>query len=626
MTQEELQKLYLDLKKCLELGLVPDEVLQEDFRNARANGTLDTVLDEINEKRQENVDIVDFAKDMFSSVSDIEKIINENNSMFRLNPGSENFKNLLSELNNKFGDAKEYLNIQNRLEYSNESITECEKKIADLRKERSKIKLSRDLSELSKITKITIMDAEIDKLVSRNKELQEAKKSDQQLLEASLNNLKSKKLSSVHSLISEVLGVVSKLDVEYRNLELNPEAKEQLGKAIWDARDKVVVFTKYINKEESKINERISEVGLTKTSATLDEINEMLKEYDEEIKKLANELEPVQSVDRIDDILSGVDETFEQEEKEEVKVEEVAEPVIKNVSDLVIELQKLNPRLEVSKNEYNQPSISVENPENIKLPKGFKYDENLGINNKVDDITPYVSVEVKQLEKEKTSDLNQETTEPEVVANEPVKSEEPVKVNTSSKVKSGKQKVKKNRHAIIAPYVKSALMFGGIGAGIALLGGLPVATAAVTVGGIVTVLQKCYIKACDAGLANLPQFKNTIYQEHPEEVMAPVALGYMVSNKAKELLNGIKEYKYLKQYGPSKEEPVEEMDVQPEQVEEVAPLNTEVPEEVTPLEPQPTLSEIEARRIQNETANDLFNRALSSQVDEELDNLNMGGR
>ena len=37
------------------------------------------------------------------------------------------------------------------------------------------------------------------------------------------NNLKSKKLSSVHSLISEVLGVVSKLDVEYRNLELNPE-------------------------------------------------------------------------------------------------------------------------------------------------------------------------------------------------------------------------------------------------------------------------------------------------------------------------------------------------------------------------------------------------------------------
>mgnify|MGYP004653246899 FL=1 len=71
MTQEELQKLYLDLRKCLELGLVPDEVLQEDFRNARANGTLDIVLDEINEKRQENVDIVDFAKDMFSSVSDI---------------------------------------------------------------------------------------------------------------------------------------------------------------------------------------------------------------------------------------------------------------------------------------------------------------------------------------------------------------------------------------------------------------------------------------------------------------------------------------------------------------------------------------------------------------------------
>lgn len=609
MTQEELQKLYLDLRKCLELGLVPDEVLQEDFRNARANGTLDIVLDEINEKRQENVDIVDFAKDMFSSVSDIEKIIDENYT-------KSNFKisDLLKELNNKFGDAKEYLNIQNRLEYSNESINECEKKIADLRKERSKIKLSRDLSELSKITKITIMDAEIAKLVSRNKELQEAKRRDQQLLEASLNNLKSKKLSSVHSLISEVLGVVSKLDVEYRNLELNPEAKERLGKAIWDARDKVVVFTKYINKEESKINERLSEVGLTKTNATSEEINEMLKEYDEEIKKLSNELEPVQSGDRIDDILSGVDETFEPEEINETKVEEVDKLEIKNVSDLVSELKKLNPGLEVSMNEYNQPSISVEKPEDIKLPNGFKYDENLGINNKVNDVTPFMSVEVKPFERKNTADLSQEE-KLDVIESEPLKKDEQVKINTSSKVKSGKQEVKKTRHAIIAPYVKTALMFGGIGAGIALLGGLPVVTAAATVGGIVTVLQKCYTKACDAGLVNLPQFKDTVYKDHPEEVMAPVAIGYMVSNKAKALLNGIKEYKYLRQYGSSKEEPIEKRDVQPEEVEEVAPL-----------EAQPTLSEIEAKRIQNETANDLFNRALSSQVDEELDNLSMGGR
>lgn len=609
MTQEELQKLYLDLRKCLELGLVPDEVLQEDFRNARANGTLDIVLDEINEKRQENVDIVDFAKDMFSSVSDIEKIIDENytKSSFKIS-------DLLKELNNKFGDAKEYLNIQNRLEYSNESINECEKKIADLRKERSKIKLSRDLSELSKITKITIMDAEIAKLVSRNKELQEAKRRDQQLLEASLNNLKSKKLSSVHGLISEVLGVVSKLDVEYRNLELNPEAKEQLGKAIWDARDKVVVFTKYINKEESKINERLSDVGLTKTNATSEEINEMLKEYDEEIKKLSSELEPVQSGDRIDDILSGVDETFEQEEINETKVEEVDKLEIKNVSDLVSELKKLNPGLEVSMNEYNQPSISVEKPEDIKLPIGFKYDENLGINNKVNDVTPFMSVEVKPFERKNTADLSQ-GEKLDVIESEPLKKDEQVKINTSSKVKSGKQKVKKTRHAIIAPYVKTALMFGGIGAGIALLGGLPVVTAAATVGGIVTVLQKCYTKACDAGLVNLPQFKDTVYKDHPEEVMAPVAIGYMVSNKAKALLNGIKEYKYLRQYGSSKEEPIEKRDVQPEEVEEIAPL-----------EAQPTLSEIEAKRIQNETANDLFNRALSSQVDEELDNLSMGGR
>ena len=35
MTQEELKKLYLDLKKSLELGFVPDDTFQENFRNAR---------------------------------------------------------------------------------------------------------------------------------------------------------------------------------------------------------------------------------------------------------------------------------------------------------------------------------------------------------------------------------------------------------------------------------------------------------------------------------------------------------------------------------------------------------------------------------------------------------------
>lgn len=619
MTQEELQKLYLDLRKCYELGYEINEVIEKDFRNARANGTLDIVLDEIKEKRNVENDIEDFAKNMFASGAEMNNIIKDYKAISDFNPNNispnwDNFRNEIEELNNIFGDVKDYLTIQNELDILNENIKENEKKLESLNKKRINIDLNNDLSDVAKTFLRVPINTSIDKVMTDNDALRTAKKEKQQKLEISLNDLKNKNINDVEKLTENALGVINKLDAEYQKLQLDNKTSEKLINVIRAARDKVVSVRINMGYKKNEIAKKLEDVGLVDNNKTSEEINEMLKEYDEEIKKLSSELEPVQSGDRIDDILSGVDETFEQEEIKETKIEEVDKLEIKNVSDLVSELKKLNPGLEVSMNEYNQPSISVEKPEDIKLPNGFKYDENLGINNKVNDVTPFMSVEVKPFERKNTADLSQEE-KLDVIESEPLKKDEQVKINTSSKVKSGKQKVKKTRHAIIAPYVKTALMFGGIGAGIALLGGLPVVTAAATVGGIVTVLQKCYTKACDAGLVNLPQFKDTVYKEHPEEVMAPVAIGYMVSNKAKVLLNGIKEYKYLRQYGPSKEEPIEKRDVQPEEVEEVAPL-----------EVQPTLSEIEAKRIQNETANDLFNRALGSQVDEELDNLSMGGR
>ena len=117
---------------------------------------------------------------------------------------------------------------------------------------------------------------------------------------------------------------------------------------------------------------------------------------------------------------------------------------ITNLEDLVREIKALNPNvpIEITRDENGKIIEMVHDKKNaIVLPVGFKYDKDLGINNKVDDKTPYICLPVKQKEQ--------------------VKTEEPPK---NGPKKGTRHKVKKIRRAVVAPYVNSTICFTALAA------------------------------------------------------------------------------------------------------------------------------------------------------------------
>ena len=625
MTQEELKKLYLDLKKSLELGFVPDDTFQENFRNARINGTLDGSLEELAslvKQQNEPIDLGDFTKDIFKSVSEMEKMVE----------GTEvsNFKYILKELRSLFGNI-EFTSVEKRIRYLNTSITETEKKLEDLRKEKSKTRINPALSELTRATKGAILDAEIVNSEDYLKKLQEAKKKEEDLVKELYNNLKNKSKSEVNVFMNNILGVINKLDSEYRNLELSEDMRDKLSKAIWDTRDKVVVFNKYLAIEENKIKEKIAElsnsVGLAKTSATSVEVSAMLKEFDEKISELSD-----REKNDVDSILNNVNETFDRDEENKIK----------NVDDLLWEIKKLN-NMNIEKVHDNGLKIIVEDPANLVLPEGFKYDEVLGINNKVDDVTPFISLPVEtkrslnaepevnpEIKPEPSPEINPEFS-PEIKP-EPSPEVKP-DIDPNNKTKTSiRSKITKIRKATVEPYVGGAITLGGVGFILASVAGAPALPVAAVVGGASLGIQELYRRMAKKGMVNPNEFEGTVYEQHPEDALAAVGFAYSISNKCKGLVNSFKEYRRKKKQQRVNAEETRTPEVVEAIETPVVPVTPEAPApEVvnTPVAPvnqpeavQPThisnLPEEEMKKINGETANEFYGEPLDQVYLEEF--------
>ena len=149
---------------------------------------------------------------------------------------------------------------------------------------------------------------------------------------------------------------------------------------------------------------------------------------------------------------------------------------ISSLEDLIYEIKKLNPSAEVIvDSEGKAIGIKTDKPEELKLPNGYSYDKELGINNKKDNEEKFmkipVSVKAKETEKVEKTDTT-----------------------TKSSIPEGKVKVKKTRKAILAPYGAAILKFGALGGGLGLVlgasagvgfaAGLPVALAGAAIGAI----------------------------------------------------------------------------------------------------------------------------------------------
>lgn len=628
MTNDELKSFYLDLIKGLENGLVPNPDYSEHYSKARENNTLESSLDELDDlskKMNQGIDVSGFTKEAFNSLSDIREII-DNDPLFLRNSGNEEFTKYLNEVREQFNIAGEALTNEQVLKNCEEVLSDNEALLQDANKKRTAIKSDSSLSMLDK----SIMYAEANALYEKRLQARDLaiKARDEQKVkfEASLNDMK--KNLNINEFINGILKSVNKLDVSYRNLAISSNALEKLGDAIRDLRDKVVVFRNDALFDEAKYNEILKNCGLMKAEESKEELDKKISEIKDAIAKLDGNVELIneevknntQEKDEepgfsVDDLIPeeiSLDDV--NEKKEEVSEEKVEEkPVveaekesknIETVAELVAELKKLNPNAKISN--IDGTYTLEEDINTITLPKDFKYDNNLGINNKIDDFTPYISLDVKAPVIE---EKQEETKVAEPVA--PEKKENPKKIDTAPQVPSGKLKVKKIRKAVVAPYVKSILCFGSIeGICWILAGSNPLALTSVIAGSVTlgVLAQGIYNKLVSAG--TVKGMYNEMERKDPNfegEVWA-----YPVLNK---FMNMFKDIRHNKKNtkeevkGASEEEKPKEPEVK----------NEEVVEELTPAVEEPNKED-------DIGFQQLFNNTLESNLKEIDEENTLGGR
>lgn len=628
MTNDELKSFYLDLIKGLENGLVPNPDYSEHYSKARENNTLESSLDELddlNKKMNQGIDVSGFTKEAFNSLSDIREII-DNDPLFLRNSGNEEFTKYLNEVREQFNIAGEALTNEQVLKNCEEVLSDNEALLQDANKKRTAIKSDSSLSMLDK----SIMYAEANALYEKRLQARDLaiKARDEQKVkfEASLNDMK--KNLNINEFINGILKSVNKLDVSYRNLAISSGALEKLGDAIRDLRDKVVVFRNDALFDEAKYNEILKNCGLMKAEESKEELDKKISEIRDAIAKLDGNVELIseevkndtQEKDEepgfsVDDLipeeisLDNVNEKKEEVSEEKVEEKPVVEAEkqsksIETVAELVAELKKLNPNAKISN--IDGTYTLEEDINTITLPKNFKYDNNLGINNKIDDFTPYISLDVKAPVIE---EKQEETKVAEPVA--PEKRENPKKIDTAPQVPSGKLKVKKIRKAVVAPYVKSILCFGSIeGICWILAGSNPLALTSVIAGSVTlgVLAQGIYNKLVSAG--TVKGMYNEMERNDPNfegEVWA-----YPVLNK---FMNMFKDIRHNKKNtkeevkGASEEEKQKEPEVK----------NEEVVEELTPAVEQPNKED-------DIGFQQLFNNTLESNLREIDEENTLGGR
>ena len=629
MTNDELKSFYLDLIKGLENGLVPNPDYSEHYSKARENNTLESSLDELDDlskKMNQGIDVSGFTKEAFNSLSDIREII-DNDPLFLRNSGNEEFTKYLNEVREQFNIAGEALTNEQVLKNCEEVLSDNEALLQDANKKRTAIKSDSSLSMLDK----SIMYAEANALYEKRLQARDLaiKARDEQKVkfEASLNDMK--KNLNINEFINGILKSVNKLDVSYRNLAISSSALEKLGDAIRDLRDKVVVFRNDALFDEAKYNEILKNCGLMKAEESKEELDKKISEIRDTIAKLDGNVELISEEVKeevkqeekeepgfsVDDLIPeeiSLDDV--NEKKEEVSEEKVEEkPVvetekesksIETVAELVAELKKLNPNAKISN--IDGTYTLEEDINTITLPKDFKYDNNLGINNKIDDFTPYISLDVKAPVIE---EKQEETKVAEPVA--PEKRENPKKIDTAPQVPSGKLKVKKIRKAVVAPYVKSILCFGSIeGICWILAGSNPLALTSVIAGSVTlgVLAQGIYNKLVSAG--TVKGMYNEMERKDPNfegEVWA-----YPVLNK---FMNMFKDIRHNKKN--TKKEVKGALEEKKQEEPEVK--NEEVVEELTPAVEEPNKED-------DIGFQQLFNNTLENNLKEIDEENTLGGR
>lgn len=558
MTDEELKNIEQATSLLVENGFVIKNT--DNFIREIGTNNLEDVINRLNVLEQnvnEGINIASFVGDITNSLNEIEELVN-NDAYFKNSIGANDFANLLNNMRGKFTLHQNVLKAESILKDREENLKSVEKRVLELKK-------NSEIDDLTRTSETIKLSYALNHAKAAKKESEEFLAKQKELYTESLKSF------DVVSYKNDLLNSINALDTSYRKLSLEPSAMEKLAKVIRDTRDKIVVFGFEAQKSQKEFSDLCNKFGLEKTNNKV-----MDKQVVEPVK--VEEVKEEQVIDKIEE------EQF----------------TIKTYEDLAYEVKRLNPHIEISKDEEGLiDGIIYDNESKLILPKGFSYDKELGINNKVDDKTPYISVPVIKKELKNTISEDAPVMDAPSEVN-PVVNEQ----NDNRKVKLGKKyRVKKARRAVVAPYVKSVLGFSALGGVLAFCFGVglsPVLPAAGIAAAVGAVGQAIYNKMALAGIVDkknedLRATDNTF----EEDVWGLAAVDALVA-KGKSLFASLKNARENRHVEP-KPEKVEE---KPNLMDNFKKLfNKNMDEEIDSLEDAPNMEQSALNGISGEEYN-----------------------
>lgn len=552
MTDEELKNIEQTTSLLVENGFVIKNT--DSFIRAIDNTNLEDIINKLNvlsASASEGINIGDFVNKITERLNSIEGLTNSD-PYFKSSMGAKDFQTLVASMKDKFALSKNCTRALEILNERRENLKDVNKRIIEL-------KADNTLDDVTRTSETIKLSVALNHAKNATKEAEKFYDEQKKLYDESL------KTFDVVEYKNELLKSINALDDSFRKLSMEPTTMDKMASLIRDTRDEIVVFGFEAQKSQREFDELCKKFGLEKTNQKI------------EVKK----------EDRTPE---EVNETKDNSTSQTIEPEKTTETVnITTVEELAKEMKLLNSHLEISTDEKGFiESIIYDGESKLVLPKGFSYDKVLGINNKVDDKTPYISLPVKVKEKIKTAD-------------EPSKQEELVEPTKSSKetrkVEPGKKyKVKKIRRAVVAPYVKSVLGFTGLGVVLGIAAGVgvsPLIPIAAVGAGIGVIGQKIYNKMAANGMVDKEnQDKRENDPNFEEDVWGLAAIDALIT-KGKNLFKNLKQAKERKKEGQQIEQPVE-----------------------TPVEPEPVANEQKEETLDTPSESQNFEEVFNQRINE----------
>lgn len=552
MTDEELKNIEQTTSLLVENGFVIKNT--DSFIRAIDNTNLEDIINKLNvlsASASEGINIGDFVNKITERLNSIEMLTNSD-PYFKSSMGAKDFQTLVASMKDKFALSKNCTRALEILNERRENLKDVNKRIIEL-------KADNTLDDVTRTSETIKLSVALNHAKNATKEAEKFYDEQKKLYDESL------KTFDVVEYKNELLKSINALDDSFRKLSMEPTTMDKMASLIRDTRDEIVVFGFEAQKSQREFDELCKKFGLEKTNQKIE---------------LKTEDRTPEEVNETRD--NSTSQTYEPEKTTETVT-------ITTDEELAKEMKLLNSHLEISTDEKGFiDGIIYDGESKLVLPKGFSYDKVLGINNKVDDKTPYISLPVKVKEKIKTTD---EPSKPEELV-EPTKSSKETR-----KVEPGKKyKVKKIRRAVVAPYVKSVLGFTGLGVVLGIAAGVgvsPLIPIAAVGAGIGVIGQKIYNKMAANGMVDKEnQDKRENDPNFEEDVWGLAAIDALIT-KGKNLFKNLKQAKERKKEGQQIEQPVE-----------------------TPVEPVPVANEQKEETLDTPSESQNFEEVFNQRINE----------